>query len=147
MKKNVKKNIFKILVKTIIIVLFSSACSDSIITNVPSVDQIEQPITISPTFSDIQNKIFNKSCAVSGCHDGSIYPTLKESAFNKIVNRQSSKGILLIKPNDPDNSYLLQKVSVNGKINGSRMPLNNPPLSKEAINAITEWINNGAKNN
>lgn len=142
-----KNNYLKAYTVAFIIILLFDSCTENIITNVPSIDQIEQPVTINPTFSDIQNKIFNKSCALSGCHAGSIYPTLKESAYNNIVNQQSSKGILLIKPGDPDNSYILQKILGSSIINGSRMPLNNSPLSEEKINAIKTWIKNGAENN
>ena len=62
------------------------------------------------------------------------------------LSKQSSNGLNYIEPNDPENSYLLQKILGSSSISGSRMPLNNSALSQEKIHALTEWINNGAKN-
>ena len=142
-----KKNIFKIIIITVLTIILFPACVDSIVTNVPSIDEKGSSVKIKATFSDIQKNIFNKTCAVSGCHAGSVNPDLSDNSYNNIVNKQSSSGNPYIKPFDPANSYLLQKVLDSTKINGSRMPLNNPPLSNEEINTIITWIKNGAKNN
>ena len=125
-----------------------TVCSDSIIESTPSIDENKEPIIAAPTFTNIQENILNKSCAFSGCHSaGSVNPNLSDNAFQNIVNKQSSTGTNYITPNDPANSYLLQKVIGASGINGSRMPLNNSALSQENIDAITEWINDGAKDN
>jgi len=141
---------FKMLIRFIlgfVLLLFLTFCSDSIVESTPSIDEDTDPIEVAPTFSEIQNNIFNQSCAFSGCHiSGSINPNLSANSYSNIVNKQSSKGMNYIEPNDPDNSYLLQKVLGSSVISGSRMPLNSSSISQEKIDALIEWINNGAKN-
>lgn len=122
-------------------------CSDSIVESTPSIDEEKEQIDLAPTFSEIQTNILNQSCAFSGCHaSGSVSPDLSGNSYSNIVSKQSSKGLNFIEPNDPENSYLLQKVLGTSSISGSRMPLNNSALSQEKIDALIEWINNGAKN-
>lgn len=127
-------------------VMFVS-CADSITESTPSIDEVNNDNNVAPTFSGIQNNIFNQSCAFSGCHvSGGVNPNLSGNSHSNIFNKQSSTGMFLIKPNDPDNSYLLQKIIGSNIINGSRMPLNSSPLSQENIAVIVDWINNGAPN-
>ena len=143
--KNFKVTLKYFLVFALILILLS--CSDSIVESTPSIDEKIDSIDISSTFTDIQKNIFNQSCSFIGCHvTGSQNPDLSGNAYNNILNKQSSTGMEYIKPNNPGNSYLLQKVLGSSIISGSRMPLNNSPLSQEKIDAITDWINNGAKN-
>lgn len=140
-----------IYIKLLILVIFTQLfynCSDRIVESTPSVDENENQNQemILPKFSDIQEKIFNKSCALSGCHAGAANPNLSNNSYTRIVNKQSSVGTNYIEPGDPDNSYLLQKVRGSNNINGSRMPLNSSMLSQNKIDALVEWINNGAQN-
>ena len=141
----------KLGLKYIVLVFFSiglTFCSDSIVESTPSIDEKVEPKIESATFTSIQTEILNKSCAFSGCHvSGSVNPNLSGNSYSILVNKKSSTGMDYIKPNDPNNSYLLQKLLGSSVINGSRMPLNSSPLSQEKINVITEWINDGAKNN
>ena len=141
----------KLGLKYIVLVFFSiglTFCSDSIVESTPSIDEKVEPKIESATFTSIQTEILNKSCAFSGCHvSGSVNPNLSGNSYANIVSKKSSTGMDYIKPNDPNNSYLLQKILGSSVINGSRMPLNSSPLSQEKINVITEWINDGAKNN
>ncbi len=133
----------------LLLMLFTmfGGCAESITESTPSIDEENKIVDVAPTFNDIQKSIFDQSCAFSGCHvSGSVNPDLSGNSYSKIVNQISSTGMLLIKPNDPDTSYLLQKILGSNSINGSRMPLNNPPLSQEKIDALTEWINKGAPN-
>ncbi|MCW8849213.1 MAG: hypothetical protein OQJ81_04475, partial [Melioribacteraceae bacterium] len=133
------------------LVIFSivlTNCSDSIVESTPSIDEKVEPQLESPTFTNIQKEILNKSCAFSGCHvSGSVNPNLAGNSYDIIVNKKSSTGMDYIKPNDPDNSYILQKILGSNGIQGSRMPLNSSSLSQDKIDVITEWINDGAKNN
>ncbi len=120
----------------------------NIVESTPSIDEKDEPKIESATFTNIQSDIFNQSCAFSGCHaSGSVNPNLSGTSYEIIVNKKSSTGMDYIKPNDPDNSYLLQKIIGSNGIHGSRMPLNSSPLSQDKIDIITEWINDGAKNN
>ena len=141
----------KLGLKYIVLIFFSiglTFCSDSIVESTPSIDEKVEPKIESATFTSIQTEILNKSCAFSGCHvSGSVNPNLSGNSYSILVNKKSSTGMDYIKPNDPNNSYLLQKILGSSGINGSSMPLNSSPLSQEKINVITEWINDGAKNN
>ena len=142
-----KKHIYLFLILLLSLIIVS--CADSITESTPSIDEVNNNNNnnIAPTFSDIQNTIFDQSCAFSGCHaNGAINPNLSGNSHSNIVNKQSSTGMFLIKPNDPDNSYLLQKIIGSNVINGNRMPLNSSPLPQENIDALIEWINNGAPN-
>jgi hypothetical protein len=140
-----KKYFYSFLLLLLSLVIIS--CADSITESTPSIDEVNDDNNVAPTFSDIQNNIFNQSCAFSGCHvSGAVNPNLSSNSHSNIVNKQSSTGMLLIKPNDPDNSYLLLKMIGSSGIQGSRMPLNSSPLSQDKIEALTEWINNGAPN-
>lgn len=130
------------------LLLFLTFCSENITESVPSIDETDEMEEIAPTFTDIQQSIFNQSCALSGCHvSGSVNPDLSGNAYPNIVNKSSSTGMNYITPDDPDNSYLLLKVLGGNGISGSRMPINSSPLSEEKINALTQWINDGAQNN
>ena len=139
-----KRNIRNILC---LLLVFLTSCSDSIVESTPSIDEEKDPIDITPTFTEIQTNILNQSCATSGCHvSGSVNPDLSGNSFSNIVSKQSSTGMDYIEPNSPENSYLLQKVLGSSIISGSRMPRNNSALSQEKIDALIDWINNGAKN-
>lgn len=139
------KSILK-LISVIFLIISLISCSESIVESTPSiVDNIEQG-NVAPKFSEIQNEIFNKSCALSGCHvSGAVSPDLSGNSHSRIVSKSSSTGMNFIEPDKPNDSYLLLKI-IGTNINGSRMPLNSSPLSQEQVGAITEWINNGAQN-
>ena len=51
-------------------------------------------------------------------------------------------------PEEPDSSYIIQKITSTSPKSGSRMPLDGPPfLSQNDINLIRMWIEEGAQNN
>ncbi len=96
-------------------------------------------ITTVMSFSKDIIPIFNKSCALSGCHvPGAKTPDLSQAnAFNSLKNGNYFKA------KDPDNSELI--LWLTGK-KTPVMPLGNGP--DQAINAkIYAWINQGAQNN
>ena len=132
----------------IITATFILACSEHIVESTPSIDKEKEDIIIAPKFSEIQTNIFNQSCALSGCHvSGSVSPNLSGNSYSNIFNKTSSTGKDYIEPNDPSNSYLLQKVIGGSGIRGSRMPLSSSSLSQSQIDALIDWINDGAQNN
>jgi hypothetical protein len=61
------------------------------------------------------------------------------------VDRSEIPSLLRVDPGNPDNSYLVQKVEGAPNISGLQMPLNQPPLSTDQIDAIRQWILNGAE--
>jgi hypothetical protein len=116
-------------------------------------------ITVNPqtgmqaTFTNVQNQIFNPSCAFSGCHSsGSASAGLDLSegqAYDNIVNVpsdvQGSKD--LVEPGDADNSYLYLKVIGDESISGGQMPRFGDPLSQDLQDLLRDWIEAGAQNN
>ena len=111
--------------------------SDSLIAWVP--DQ----------FAEIQQNIFTPSCAVSGCHTtASSIGGLDLSAgfaLANLVDVGSSADAVTkrVKPGDPENSYLMQKL-VGGASRGQPMPPGGPALSDSDLELIRSWIRAGA---
>ncbi len=134
---------------TISMSVFYSSCSEHIVESTPSIDQIlTNNNSVSPTFTDIQSKVFNKSCALSGCHIAGVQsPDLSVNAYNVIVSKSSTNGLNYIEPGDPNLSYMYLKLIGAGNISGSQMPKNGPPLSQSVLDSIKAWITNGALNN
>jgi uncharacterized protein (TIGR03118 family) len=108
------------------------------------------------TLSEIQAEVFTPICSV--CHDGSNPPggalpgsqNLTEgNSFANLVNVASLEkpSLLRVKPGDPDNSYIIQKLEGAAGISGSRMPLGGPFLDDATMDKIRSWIADGAPNN
>jgi len=111
----------------------------------PSVDLLVNPNIVTAKFSDIQSKVFNKSCALSGFHvTGVQSPDLFGNSYTVLVSKASTQGLNYIEPGNPSQSYLYQKLL---NSNDSRMPLNAPQLNQSVIDSISAWISNGAINN
>jgi hypothetical protein len=91
-------------------------------------------------------EIFENKCAFSGCHagtgSGNGLELTEETAYASLVAQPStgSPNLLLVKPGDPLNSYLMMKlVGVSG-IKGARMPKGDARLSKAELTAVAGWI-------
>lgn len=90
--------------------------------------------------------IFRINCSTAGCHRG-FYPkkklNLEADKFLKAVLNVSSQEVSSLKRVDtknPEKSYLLMKIKGDKGIKGGRMPDDAPPLKKEEIKAIEDWI-------
>ena len=57
---------------------------------------------------------------------------------------QCNDGRLLVKPGDPGNSYLLQKILGRDMCSGSQMPKAGVSLPAADLEALTTWICQGA---
>ena len=105
--------------------------------------------SIEPRLSVIEQRIFQPSCTFSSCH-GADSPkaglSLTGSTYEKLVNQGSTQvsGRFLVLPEDPDGSYLLEKLSDDSPTFGTRMPYASDPLPAEKIAAIRKWIESGA---
>jgi len=105
------------------------------------------------TLTQLQTTIFTPIC--SGCHTGvgaglpGSMNLTSGNAFAALVNVASVEQptLMRVKPNDPDNSYIVQKLEGAGTISGSRMPLGGPFLDQATINMVRTWISQGAQNN
>ena len=104
--------------------------------------------TLQPKFSSIQANIFTPIC--EQCHSGATAPRgLRLDAANSyalLVGVASSEqpGLLRVDAHNPSNSYIIQKLEGTPGIVGDRMPRFGPYLSPTTVDAIRQWINNGA---
>lgn len=124
--------------------------------NGEGLDENGQPIGATPppaapltaTFESIQQNVFTPICTT--CHSGATAPLgLRldaDASFAMLVNAPSveAPGLSRVRPGDPDNSYLIQKLEGNAAV-GARMPLNQPPLPQATIDVIRQWIAEGAQ--
>ena len=109
-------------------------------------------VVATATLSDVQTQVFTPSCAVSGCHAGAApsqgMDLSSGAAFSNTVGVTANEvgSLQRINPNDPDNSYLVQKIE-GVQAAGSRMPLGQPALSNELIQLVRDWVTDGAQDN
>jgi hypothetical protein len=109
------------------------------------------PPSLSADFESIQVNIFTPICSV--CHAGAAAPEgLRLDAansYNLLVGVPSTEvpSVLRVKPGDPDNSYIIQKLEGHAAV-GAQMPFGcpttQPCLSASTIAFIQQWITNGA---
>jgi methionine-rich copper-binding protein CopC len=105
-------------------------------------------VPLSADFDSIQANVFTPICSV--CHIGATAPQglMLDAAhsYNLLVNVPSTEepGILRVKPGDPTNSYIIQKLEGHAAV-GGQMPLGETPLPSTTINFIAQWIMNGAQ--
>lgn len=103
--------------------------------------------TIEPSWRWIQDNVFTPIC--TACHIGTGAPEglrLDEQfSYQLLVGKPSQQipSLLRVAPGDPDNSYLIQKLNGTAA-DGSRMPLGGSPLPQATMDAIRQWITNGA---
>jgi hypothetical protein len=115
---------------------------------------------LEPTFASIQHDIFEATDsagrpACTNCHTnvgrnpaGGLN-LVHDLAYDQIVNVASARkaGAMRIIPNNPDGSYLIQKIEGDPSILGVRMPLNGPYLTTGQVMILRRWIAIGAPRN
>ena len=132
-------------------------CAAGCAGNGEGLDQNGQPISsggsggpITADFQSIQENVFTPIC--SKCHIGGGAPEGLQldaaHSYNLLVGVPSVEqpALLRVKMGDPDNSYMVHKIQNSGGISGGQMPLNETPLPQATIDAIRQWITNGAPN-
>lgn len=98
-------------------------------------------------FATLQSSIFTPLC--TACHAGGAAPLgLRLEAgisFAMLVNVPSVQvpNLLRVAPGNADSSYLVHKIEGRAAV-GERMPLGGPALSQTSIEAIRQWISQGA---
>jgi hypothetical protein len=105
---------------------------------------------VTADFESIQENVFTPIC--SKCHIGGSAPEGLQldaaHSYNLLVGVPSNEQPNLdrVKAGDPDDSYLVHKIEGLAGISGGQMPLGETPLPEATINAIRQWIANGAPN-
>ena len=109
----------------------------------------------SAAYHDIQEYIFDKSCANSACHAapanaGNLNLTYGLS-YEDLVGgvpqnpAAAAAGMKLVDPGNPENSFLLTKlIGPTAPEQGSRMPFGGGVLHTGKIDAVRTWIEAGA---
>ena len=106
------------------------------------------PPALQATFGSIQANVLDPLCI--SCHIGASAPLglrLDEpNSFAMLVGVPSAQepGIQRVAPNDPDNSYLIQKLEGTAST-GAQMPLGGNALPQADIDVIRQWITDGAQ--
>ena len=116
-----------------------------------------------PTVSFANNiqPIFNRSCAVAGCHIGPV-PTgpvdlSPGQSYGQTVNVKSAQepNLKRFLPGNPDKSYIVRKIEGGPQIAGVLMPQGCPAqplngaqcLNQDDDAAIRTWVTECAQNN
>jgi len=98
----------------------------------------------------IQTDILQPTCARSGCHDPltkslGVDLSSAEASYDSLVGVPATcNGAIRVVPDDPDASYLLDKLGTGGTFCGSMMPLGGPSLDGAQLQLIRDWIAAGA---
>ncbi|HVU56660.1 MAG TPA: DUF1549 domain-containing protein, partial [Puia sp.] len=85
--------------------------------------------------------ILNKKCIV--CHGGVKRQGDFSLLFRTDALAKAKSGKLPIIPGDPDHSEMIRRLTLNDP--EDRMPYKQPPLTKEEIGILRDWIKQGAK--
>ena len=102
---------------------------------------------LTANFDSIQQNVFTPVCSV--CHAGSNAPQGLHldaaNSYSQLVGIPSSEvpALLRVKPGDPANSYVVQKIEGHAAV-GGQMPLGGAPLPAATIAVIRQWISDGA---
>src|SRR3984957_10206527 len=107
---------------------------------------------LSADLASIQANIFTPICSV--CHVGGGAPEGLRldaaDAYNLLVGVPSTEvpSLMRVKPGDPDNSYIIQKLEGHAAV-GAQMPFGCPTtqtcLTTSTIAFIRQWITDGAQ--
>ena len=107
--------------------------------------------TFAPTLTNVQEQVFDKSCAFSTCHgegggsgELSLLPGVSHANLVGVASDGDPTQTRVI-PADPDNSYLIKKMEGASDIVDDPMPA--VPLDADRIQLVRDWIAEGAQDN
>jgi len=112
--------------------------------------------TVEPKLSSIQQEIFDENCNAPSCHGSGKKGNLSLVAGNSFeqlvgirstIDKKNLPSFLRVKPGSPDSSILFIKIIAPDTNQGEVMPKGTDKLSQNSIDAIRQWILNGAPNN
>ena len=134
----------------------AAACGSDSAPSTPAEPTPTTPTPTTPTpgnpaatLSAIQNAVFDPSCV--DCHGPDhSHAGLDLSAGRAHENLVSAPSIQvalnLVTPGDAENSYLIHKLEGRAGIVGDRMPPAGPFVTGDDLDAIRQWIDDGAAN-
>ncbi len=117
---------------------------------------------LQPSFSSINQSSFQVGCGVKqrNCHAAnsevvSSGPSFVVDVYHTLVNVPAAnrlgsvRGLVLVKPGDPDHSFLMIKLRLTESNNpqfGSGKPASAPGACPPTLSVIEQWIQQGAPN-
>jgi hypothetical protein len=141
--------------RTVLALLIAAALVAACTGSGVGLDANGNPITpggggepLTPDFKSIQDNVFTPIC--TKCHIGAGAPQGLQldaaHSYSLLVGVPSTEqpSVLRVKPGDPDNSYMVQKIEGAPSISGVRMPFGGPYLPQSTIDVIRTWVTNGA---
>lgn len=122
---------------------------------------------LQPSYASIDRDLFQVSCGTTGnkafnCHSsagavGSSFLDLTGDAYPRLVGQIAVnplgdlKDLVLVKPGDPDGSFLVQKLRLKSPLDphlGGGMPADAPgSICASSVDTVAQWILNGAARN
>ncbi len=137
----------------------SQLCGDGKVNILDVIGSLKQrinpPSILEPTWANVQREILTPSCAFSSCHGAKGHRgnlNLEEGkAYDQLVNvtvemdADKPQKRLRVAVGDPDNSFLITKLTHPGPDDGEKMPQGTETgLDNGKIEMIKEWIRRGA---
>lgn len=112
--------------------------------------EASEPGPAAPTLDELHERVLQPSCVFSTCHGSGSAPAgglslARDVAHERLVGRPSStvSDAILVEPNDPDASYVMEKLTLAMPAAGESMPPG-APLEPERIELVRAWIEAGA---
>lgn len=112
------------------------------------------PAPVGGDYDMIQQEIFNPHCLSAGCHNGTAQAgglnLTAGVSYGDLVGvtptnaDADAAGLQRVTPFEPDNSFLLVKLTGPAPGEGARMPQGMSPLPASDIEMIRAWIAEGA---
>jgi len=107
---------------------------------------------LDPTLTTIDEEVFQGSCAFESCHGGAnpeagLDLSSAAAAFTSLIDVPGEESdVVRVVPGDPDNSLLYQVLLTSLGPDLRQMPIGDQ-LPDIEIEAIRQWIEDGAENN
>jgi hypothetical protein len=134
------------------------ACAAGCAGNGEGLDANGEPITsgsgptgaVTADLQSIEENVFTPIC--SKCHIGASAPEGLQldaaHAYEDLVGVPSAEepNLERVNPGNPNLSYMVLKIEGASGIEGAQMPFGETPLPQSTIDAIRQWISNGAPN-
>lgn len=95
------------------------------------------------SYADDVVPIFGKNCSGEVCHSGAWGGSGAHRTLVDVPARECCDGRKLVRPGDPGESYVIQKLRGTDLCNGGKMPLDRT-IDARDIATIEDWICEGA---
>ena len=111
---------------------------------------------MEPTLTNVQSQVFDECCATAGCHNdetqaANLNLSDADVSYQALVERPSENSVaregrwMLVKPGEPERSFLIRKIEQPGVGEGAAMPVGNKALNGPYLDMVRAWIEAGAQ--